>query len=113
MIALSPTRRLEWMLSQPELKDAAQTIRKLIEGYERFLANTDASEGELVKAFLNKESKKKYWDSAFEFGDLVFRGVQRRWKREQIPPASCCVVLYGTAAVVPSAVILFKLWTWL
>jgi hypothetical protein len=72
MIALSPTRRLEWMLSQPELKDAAQTIRKLIEGYERFLANTDASEGELVKAFLNKESKKRYWDSAFEFGDLVF-----------------------------------------
>ncbi|MGA8501610.1 MAG: nucleotidyltransferase domain-containing protein [Candidatus Sulfotelmatobacter sp.] len=72
MIALSPTERLEWMLSQPELKEASQTIRQLIEGYERFLAKTEVSEGELVARFLDKETKKSYSASAFEFGDLVF-----------------------------------------
>lgn len=72
MISISPTQRLEWMLAQPELKDARETIQKLIEGYERFLSNTDASETELVARFLDKEKKKEYWDSAFEFGDLVF-----------------------------------------
>jgi predicted nucleotidyltransferase len=72
MIALSPTQRLEWMLAQPELLGAKQTIGKLIEGYERFLANTDASEDELVARFLDKRKKKEYGDSAFEFGDLVF-----------------------------------------
>jgi len=72
MIMLSPTQRLEWMLSQPELADAKQTIVRLLEGYERFLANTDTSESELIARFLDKNKKKEYWDSAFEFGDSVF-----------------------------------------
>jgi predicted nucleotidyltransferase len=72
MIALSPTQRLEWMLSQPELDAATGTIKKLLEGYERFLANTDKSEEELVALFLNRQKKREYWESAFEFGDLVF-----------------------------------------
>jgi len=72
MISLTPTQRLEWMLVQPELAAARQTIEKLIEVYERFLANTDASENELVAKFLDKEKKKEYWDSAFEFGDSIF-----------------------------------------
>lgn len=72
MISLSPTQRLEWLLVQPELAAARQTIEKLIEVYERFLANTDASENELVAKFLDKEKKKEYWDSAFEFGDSIF-----------------------------------------
>jgi predicted nucleotidyltransferase len=72
MIELTPTQRLEWMLSQPELHAAASEITKLLDSYERFLGNTDASEAELVNRFLDKTSKKKYWDSVFEFGDLVF-----------------------------------------
>ncbi|MGA8764579.1 MAG: nucleotidyltransferase domain-containing protein [Candidatus Sulfotelmatobacter sp.] len=72
MIALSPTQRLEWLLAQPELAGAKQTIARLIEGYERFLANTDAPDEDLVARFLDKQRKKQYWDSAFEFGDLVF-----------------------------------------
>lgn len=72
MIGLSPTKRLEWMLSQPELKHADARIKGLIDGYERFLANTDMSEDKLVALFLDKERRKKYSESAFEFGDLVF-----------------------------------------
>lgn len=72
MIALSPTQRLEWMLSQPELKEASQTIERLVEGYEHFLSNTEMSEAELVARFLDKQTKKRYSESAFEFGDLVF-----------------------------------------
>lgn len=72
MTELSPTSRLEWMLAQPELKGAAETIEKLVQGYQRFLENTDASEDELVARFLDKQRKKEYWASAFEFGDLVF-----------------------------------------
>lgn len=41
MISLTPTQRLEWLLSQTELKDAHASLRGLISGYEEFLANTD------------------------------------------------------------------------
>jgi hypothetical protein len=44
MIGLSPTQRLEWMLAQPELSGAKETIEKLIAGYDRFLANSEVSE---------------------------------------------------------------------
>src|SRR5207249_1999868 len=72
MISLTPTKRVEWMISQAELKDARPTLDKLLAAYERFLSNTDASEDELVAKFLDKNIKKQYWDSAFEFGDLIF-----------------------------------------
>lgn len=73
MIRRTPTERLEWMVSQPELKEARSTLENLIEAYERFLSNTDASEDELVEKFLDKNIKKQYWKSSFEFGDLIFQ----------------------------------------
>jgi len=72
MISITPTQRLEWLLSQAELSGAVETIKKLVQAYERFLANTDASEAELVARFLDKSKKKEYWESASEFGDLIF-----------------------------------------
>jgi len=72
MISLTPTARLEWMLSQPELGDAHSSLRKLIEGYEAFLTNTDAPEEELIARFMDKKQRKEYFDSAYRFGDLVF-----------------------------------------
>ncbi len=72
MISLSPTQRLEWMLVQPDLVLAKETIGNLLQSYQRFLTNTDASEAELVARFLDKGKKKEYWESAFEFGDSVF-----------------------------------------
>jgi len=73
MIRLTPTQRLEWMIAQPELKEASTTLEKLIAAYERFLSNTDASEDDLVERFLDKNIKKLYWESSFEFGDLIFQ----------------------------------------
>jgi predicted nucleotidyltransferase len=72
MIGVTPTQRLEWMIAQPELTGAKNTIGKLMDGYERFLARTDASEDELVAIFMDKRKKEDYMASAFEFGDLVF-----------------------------------------
>jgi predicted nucleotidyltransferase len=72
MISLTPTERLEWLLSQPELGDAHSSVRKLIEGYEAFLSNTDASEAELVSRFMDKGRRREYFDSAYRFGELVF-----------------------------------------
>jgi hypothetical protein len=59
MIKLSPTQRLEWMLVQPELANARETLGKLIAGYERFLANTDASEDEMAARFLDKRRSRR------------------------------------------------------
>lgn len=72
MISLTPTERLEWMLSVPELADAHPSLRKLIEGYEQFLANTDASEDDLITRFMEKPNREEYFKSASRFGNLVF-----------------------------------------
>lgn len=72
MIRLTPTQRLEWMIAQPQLAGAGPTLEKLVAAYERFLSNTDASEDELVEKFLDKNVRKQYWETSFEFGDLIF-----------------------------------------
>lgn len=59
------------------MADARQTVEDLLASYERFLANTDASEDELVSRFLDKQTKRKYWESAFELGDLVFAAFNK------------------------------------
>jgi predicted nucleotidyltransferase len=72
MISLTPTARLEWMVSQRELEDAHSSLGKLIEGYETFLSNTDAPEEELIRRFMDRRQRTDYLDSAYRFGDLVF-----------------------------------------
>ena len=72
MISLTPTKRLEWLAAQPELKDAHPLLQALIEGYEAFLSNTDASEEDLLSRFMDKAKREEYFESAYQFGDLVF-----------------------------------------
>jgi len=91
MISLTPTARLEWMLHKSELGDAHSSLRKLIEGYEAFLSNTDAPEEELIVRFMDKRQRTEYLDSAYRFGDLVFEVLARRWKEESLPPAVWCL----------------------
>lgn len=72
MISMTPTKRLEWMLAQSELADAHSKIRDLLERYEQFLANTEASKEDLIDQFMNREKRKGYTESAYRFGDLVW-----------------------------------------
>jgi predicted nucleotidyltransferase len=75
MISLQPTQRLDWLASQPELDDARLAMEKLIGRYEEFLANTDASEEELVVRFMDKQKSREYLESAYQFGDLVYEAL--------------------------------------
>jgi predicted nucleotidyltransferase len=83
MIELTPSQRLEWLISQPELVDAHNEIAELVKCYEDFLRLTDASEKELVERFLDKEQSKKYFDSANRFGDLMFEVLEAIGKKKE------------------------------
>ena len=72
MISLTPTERLEWMISQPELGAAHAKITELLQRYEQFLENTEIPKEELMSRFLDKEKRKQYSESAYQFGDLVW-----------------------------------------
>ncbi len=71
MISLSPTRRLEWLLEQPELRRAHAKVRALLGVYEKFLATTDVPNEELFRLFSDKRKSQAYMQSAYHFGDLV------------------------------------------
>jgi predicted nucleotidyltransferase len=83
MVSLSPTQRLEWLLAEVVFGDAHTKIRELLKRYEDFLENTDASEEDLVKRFLNKDQSTRYFKSAYVFGDLVFDVLDAIGKRNQ------------------------------
>jgi hypothetical protein len=83
MIALTPTGRLEWLRDQNYLSDAKDTIEKLIRQYEMFLETTDAPEPELINRFMDKEQTRTYFESASEFGDLVFDALTRIGKNSR------------------------------
>jgi len=73
MVKLTPTARLEWLLHQRRLTDAHSGIRKLIQLYEKFLANTDATEEVLIERFLDLKGSRQYIEEQHKFGDLVFQ----------------------------------------
>jgi hypothetical protein len=75
MIDLTPTERLEWLLSRADLAHAHAAIGKLLERYERFLETTNAAEPELVAKFKDKKTSQTYMSAAYEFGDLVFEAL--------------------------------------
>jgi predicted nucleotidyltransferase len=72
MVYLTPTRRLEWLLTQNAAVQAHDAIAQLILHYESFLKSTDAAEDDLVKIFLDREKSREYRRQANKFGDLMF-----------------------------------------
>jgi predicted nucleotidyltransferase len=76
MTELSPTGRIEWLLTRDNISAAHQTVRELLEHYERFLAATDHSEKELAGRFLDAEKSKEYFPSANELGNLTFTAIE-------------------------------------
>lgn len=77
MIRLTPTERLEWLLGQSQLKDAAETITKLLHQYERFLTTTNVEESELIRHFMDKDTSRFYMEAASEFGDTMFEALTK------------------------------------
>lgn len=73
MIALTPTERLEWILSQPDLARAHANVRELLAHYEHFLQTTNKEEDELVSEFMEKSSSHSYMSDAYKFGDILFQ----------------------------------------
>ena len=63
---------MEWLKDQTNSVATRQKIGTLIKRYEEFLDLTDATEGELVKRFLNRQLWNKHSKSARKFGDLMF-----------------------------------------
>ena len=76
MIGLSPTLRLEWLFSLPELAVAHGKIQELILRYDEFLGNTDAPEPELLERFADREKAREHLASARAFGDLVAQTME-------------------------------------
>lgn len=72
MIGLTPTQRLEWMLSQPSLAGAHAAVTKTLDQYSYFLETTNAPEEELIKRFLDRETSRKYMIAANAFGGSIF-----------------------------------------
>jgi predicted nucleotidyltransferase len=81
MISLTPTGRLEWLLAQPELRNAHADLRQLIKRYEEFLSKTDATEQELVSRFMDKQQRGEYGRSASQFGDLMYDVMEKIGKK--------------------------------
>ena len=76
MISLTPTQRLEWMLSQQDLRVAHPKLGDILHLYEEFLTATEAPENDLVEAFMDKAQSRKYIESANKFGNLVFEVLE-------------------------------------
>lgn len=76
MTKLSPTKRLEYLLTQEYIANAHETIRKLLNQYEAFLTATDAAEPEMIKRFLDPVVAKEHLDSANVLGDLTFQALE-------------------------------------
>jgi len=76
MTQLTPTLRLEWLLRRGDLAAAHDTVRELLNHYERFLAVTEHPEAELVALFLDSEKGKEHLRSANTLGDLTFAALE-------------------------------------
>ena len=69
MLQLSPTRRLEWILTQERLQAAHAGVSNLIKRYEDFLENTAVEEKKLATNFLDPAFSKDYFNNALAFGN--------------------------------------------
>jgi hypothetical protein len=79
MTRQSPTQRLEWILQRKELADAHESVRLLIDQYEKFLTSTDFPEKALIERIIN--SNESLFSSAEGFGDLMFEIIETIGRR--------------------------------
>ena len=83
MVRLTPTQRLEKLLSHPETTAAQAKIADLLGCYERFLDNTNEAEDALVARFLDPARSRAYLGAAHEFGDTMFEVLEMIGKKSR------------------------------
>lgn len=77
MVRLSPTQRLEWLLSAPGVVDAAKVkVHELLAAYEVFLRRTDASEDSLIHQFMDPSAASEPFAPANQFGEKIYELTQ-------------------------------------
>lgn len=77
MIRLSPTARIEWLLNEGEDGVAESMIKVLLNKYNRFLEVTNCHEDELWQRFMDEKVAKDYMNSAYDFGDSIFKIINK------------------------------------
>lgn len=77
MTSLTPTQRLEWLLKQPDLESAHESVRKLLRKYDEFLQSTNAPEQQLILRFQDRKAAGEYMTNASVFGDLMFDAMNQ------------------------------------
>lgn len=75
MTQMTPTERLEWLLTQDHCSPAHGTVKKLLDEYERFLVSTNKELCDLEKVFASKEASTSYIGAGYKFGDLMFEAM--------------------------------------
>ena len=76
MVALTPTERLEWLLSKNVFSRAHEGASKLLSSYEKFLTNTARPEKDLIENFLDREAGHSYFAEAALFGEQMFKVLE-------------------------------------
>ena len=72
MVHLTPTERLEWILTQQHCASSHAKITELLKSYETFLHSTDESKKTLLARFSDRQQSLALFKAAKEFGDLIF-----------------------------------------
>jgi predicted nucleotidyltransferase len=76
MAELTPTSRLEWLPTVAGLEGTGEGVGKILEYYERFLADTDQPEEALVRRFLDKKESSDLFKRANTLGDLTYQLIE-------------------------------------
>ena len=72
MVEMSPTARLEWLLSQKAAEEAYGEIQELLKAYDRFLVKTEQDKGVLLAEFQDPHKVKIFSEEENQFGDKLF-----------------------------------------
>lgn len=83
MTGLTPIQRLDWLVDQPELKNAQDSIKRLLAQYEKFLEKTSQGDKALIDVFNDHAAGASLVSDSYTFGDLMFEALYAIGKGNQ------------------------------
>jgi predicted nucleotidyltransferase len=75
MVGLTPTERIEHVTALPEVASAVPALNRIRDLYDEFLAQTDASEIELLEIIGDDVKRREMFATAAEFGSSIFDAI--------------------------------------